>query len=57
MTKILTLALLFGALTLSAVQADKCYALAFSSGDMQSAYEVGVLTGLVQNLPTEEVAY
>lgn len=28
--------------------ADKCYALAFSSGDESSAYQAGVLKGLIE---------
>lgn len=58
MTNLLTYALLVGALTLNAVQAaDKCYALAFSSGDMTAAYQAGVLSGLVSSLPADQVAY
>mgnify|MGYP000874228853 CR=1 FL=1 len=31
------------------VAADKCYALALSSGDQNSMYQAGVLKGLAQN--------
>jgi predicted acylesterase/phospholipase RssA len=57
MTKILINALLLGAVTISQVAAQNCYALAFSSGDMSSAYQVGALAGLIENLSAEEVAY
>ena len=57
MTKILTVSLLLGALTLNTVQADQCYALALSSGDMSAAYQVGALSGLIKTLPAEQVGY
>ena len=38
-------------------QASKCYALAFSSGDESSAYQAGVLKGLVESYSSDEVAY
>lgn len=46
-------------LALSATQAyaDKCYALAFSSGDQSSAYQAGALKGLVSVLGPNETAY
>ena len=37
--------------------ADKCYAIAFSSGDESAAYQAGVLKGLVESYPADEVAY
>ena len=37
--------------------ADKCYALALSSGDQNSAYQAGVLSGLAANLSADEVNY
>lgn len=39
------------------VAADKCYALAFSSGDESSAYQAGVLKGFVEAMSAEETAY
>lgn len=44
--------MLIGAVSASS---SKCYGVAFSSGDESVAYQVGVLTGLVQNLPADEV--
>lgn len=35
----------------------KCYGLAFSSGDETVAYQVGALTGLINNLPADQVGY
>jgi predicted acylesterase/phospholipase RssA len=37
--------------------ADKCYALALSSGDQNSMYQAGVIKGLATNLSAEEMAY
>ena len=37
--------------------ADKCYALAFSSGDESASYQAGVLKGLTESYSTEEIAY
>ena len=45
------------ALVAQKAQADKCYALAFSSGDESSAYQAGVLKGLVESYNADEVAY
>jgi len=49
------------AIALSATQAyaqsSKCYALAFGSGEQQSAYQAGVLKGLVASLGAEATAY
>lgn len=45
------------ALAAQQVQADKCYALAFSSGDETAAYQAGVLKGLTESYSTGEVAY
>ena len=39
------------------VAADKCYALAFSSGDESSAYQAGVLKGFVEAMGAAETAY
>ena len=39
------------------VRADKCYALAFSSGEEDSAYQAGVLKGLIETFGPEEYAY
>jgi len=39
------------------VAADKCYALAFSSGDLQSAYQAGVLKGLIAANGAEAHSY
>ena len=36
---------------------DKCYALAFSSGDQSSIYQAGVIKGFVANYTSEEMAY
>lgn len=45
-------------LALSAVSAsDKCYVLAFSSGQESSAYQAGVMKGLVSRLPGDQVKY
>jgi predicted acylesterase/phospholipase RssA len=38
-------------------QSTKCYALAFGSGEQQSAYQAGVLQGLVTSLGAEATAY
>jgi predicted acylesterase/phospholipase RssA len=45
------------ALTATKAYADKCYALAFSSGDQSSAYQAGVLKGLIQAHGASETAY
>ena len=39
------------------VAADKCYALALSSGDQNSMYQAGVLSGLAANTDAAEMAY
>ena len=39
------------------VAADKCYALALSSGDQNSSYQAGVLSAFAANLPADQVAY
>lgn len=39
------------------VSADKCHALALSSGDQSAAYQAGVLSGLAKNLPASEISY
>lgn len=46
-------------LALSATQAyaDKCYALAFSSGEQSAAYTAGVLKGLATALGPDVTAY
>lgn len=41
----------------SMVSAEKCYALALGSGDQSSAYQAGVLAGLVKYLPTDQIGY
>ena len=45
------------ALTASQAVADKCYALALSSGDESAAYQAGVLKGLVESYSADEVNY
>jgi predicted acylesterase/phospholipase RssA len=35
----------------------KCYGIAFAEGPDLGPYQVGVLSGLVENLPAEEIAY
>lgn len=37
--------------------ADKCYALAFSSGDQTAAYQAGVLKGLTEAYGAEQTSY
>ena len=37
--------------------AEKCYGLALSSGDESVAYQVGVLKGLIESLPSDQVGY
>lgn len=37
--------------------ADKCYALALSSGDQSSMYQAGVLSGFAQTYGADEMAY
>lgn len=39
------------------VAADKCYALALSSGDQNSIYQAGVIKGLFQNMDSAEMGY
>ena len=39
------------------VAADKCYALALSSGDQNSMYQAGVLKAFAANMDASEVAY
>ena len=53
--KTITAAIL--ALAAQQAHADKCYAMAFSSGDESSAYQAGVLKGLVESYSADEVAY
>ena len=45
------------ALTAAQAAADKCYALAFSSGDESASYQAGVLKGLVESYDASEVNY
>ena len=45
------------ALTAAQAAADKCYALAFSSGDESASYQAGVLKGLVESYDAAEVNY
>ncbi len=40
-----------------AVADNRCYALAFSSGDESSAYQAGVLQGLTHAIESEQRAY
>jgi len=44
-------------LTQQVAAADKCYALALSSGDQNSMYQAGVIKGLASTLSAEEMAY
>lgn len=37
--------------------ADKCYVLSLSSGDETSAYQAGVLKGLLQSHDASDLAY
>lgn len=37
----------------SVAAADKCYALAFSSGQENAAYQAGVMKGLISKLPVD----
>ena len=39
------------------VAADKCYALALSSGDQNSMYQAGVLKAFATTMAASEVAY
>jgi predicted acylesterase/phospholipase RssA len=60
MTKIhssVLLALLLPAALIQTASANTCYAIAFSAGDERAAYQAGVFTGLVNNLPADQVAY
>jgi predicted acylesterase/phospholipase RssA len=58
LTKAILAAILFGASTLvQTVNAGKCYALALSSGQESSAFQVGALQGLLNKLPADQVAY
>lgn len=41
----------------SQAEADKCYALALSSGDQSAAYQAGVLKGLTEAHGAAETAY
>jgi predicted acylesterase/phospholipase RssA len=45
------------ALTASKANADKCYALALSSGDQSAAYQAGVLSGIFAAQSSELSAY
>ena len=46
------------AMTSSVKAADKCYVLAFSSGDETSAYQAGALSGIANsNLTADQYAY
>ena len=45
------------ALTIRQAAAETCYALAFSSGDESSAYQAGVLKGLIAANGAESHAY
>ena len=55
-TKFYTAAIL--AIAAQQVEAgDKCYALAFSSGDESAAYQAGVPKGLTESYSADEVAY
>lgn len=35
----------------------KCYALVLGSGDESSAFQVGALQALIDNLPSEDIQY
>ena len=47
----------FAAFVVKGIAADKCYALAFSSGDQSSAYQAGVLQGFAQAMDATDMAY
>ena len=36
---------------------NKCYGLAFGSGDQSASYEVGVLDSLLKKMPTDQTQY
>ena len=45
------------ALAVQYAKADKCYAVAFSSGDESAAYQAGALKGLTESYGADAVAY
>lgn len=55
--KTFALTALLGALAQQVAAADKCYALALSSGDQNSMYQAGVLKGFAQNMDASEMGY
>lgn len=57
MKSIAAIALLYGIVTVGQVNAETCYAVAFSGGKENGAYQAGVVSGLVNTLPADEVAY
>ena len=48
---------IIGAFAHQVSAADKCYALALSSGDQNSMYQAGAIKGIAQTLSADEVAY
>lgn len=53
-TKHLALSVMVGsALYMTKVSAEKCYALAFSSGSESSAFQAGALQGILEKLPAD----
>lgn len=54
---LLPVALTTALLTNQILAADKCYALALSSGQENAAYQAGVLKGLLSKVPAEQMNY
>lgn len=54
---LLSTLLISSALVSHAVSAEKCYALAFSSGQESSAYQTGALLGLLKKVPSAQMQY
>jgi len=48
---------MIGVFSQQVIAADKCYALALSSGDQNSMYQAGVIKGIASTMPAAEVAY
>jgi len=58
LSKLLVPTILCSTLLVSTVSAsDKCYALAFSSGQENAAYQAGALKGLLSKLPADQLRY
>lgn len=54
---LLPVALTTALLTNQILAADKCYALALSSGQENAAYQAGVMKGLLSKVPIEQMKY